>query len=273
MIPKAYTEGGIMILMNQSTPDLGDQDASVVPGGAASLHDRERRLAPYVERAEPRQRAMASLRGVLSPAERKHSWPLADVSGDTTPYGIQHRLRRALWDPEAVRDELRRDVLPPPRDPEAVRDELRRYSIQHLGDPEAVLVIDETGFLNKGHHSAGVARQDRGTAGTVDNGQIGVCLGYASALGHALVDRELYLPKAWAADRERCQHAGIPADRHFTTTPQLARQLLARAFAAGVPAQWVTGDRVSGHDRRLRMGLEAQPQAYGLAVAGQAYVW
>jgi SRSO17 transposase len=220
-----------------------------------AIYDIERRLAPYFERAEPRQRVMAYLRGLLSPAERKNSWQLAEVSGDATPYACQHLLRRALWDPEAVRDEL------------------RRYLIQHLGDPEAVLVIDETGFLNKGRHSAGVARQYSGTAGKVDNCPIGVFLGYASPLGHALVDRELYLPEEWTADRERCQHAGIPADRPFATKPQLARQMLARALAAGVPARWVTGDSVYGNDRRLRMWLEAQPHTYVLAVSGQEYVW
>jgi SRSO17 transposase len=255
MIPRAYTEGGIMILMHESNLDLADQDASVVPGGAAYLHDLERRLAPYFERTEPRQRAMAYLRGLLSPAERKNSWQLAEVSGEATPYAFQHLLRRALGDPEAVRDEL------------------RRYVLQHLGDPEAVLVLDETGFLKKGRHSAGVARQYSGTAGKVDNCQIGVFLGYASPLGHALVDRELYLPEEWTDDRERCQHAGIPADRPFATKPQLARQMLARALAAGVPARWVTGDSVYGNARRLRMWLEAQPQAYVLAVSGQESVW
>jgi SRSO17 transposase len=244
-----------MMLMHESTPEMADQDASVVPGGAAYLHDIERRLAPYFERTEPRQRAMAYLRGLMSPAERKNSWQLAEVSGDATPYAFQHLLRRALWDPEAVRDEL------------------RRYVLQHLGDPEAVLVLDETGFLKKGRHSAGVARQYSGTAGKVDNCQIGVFLGYASPLGHALVDRELYLPEEWTDDRERCRHAGIPADRHFATKPQLARQMLARALAAGVPARWVTGDSVYGNDRRLRMWLEAQPQAYVLAVSGQESVW
>jgi SRSO17 transposase len=195
------------------------------------------------------------VRGLLSPAERKNSWQLAEVSGDATPYAFQHRLRRALWDPEAVRDEL------------------RRYIVQHLADPHAVLVLDETGFLKKGRHSAGVARQYRGTAGNVENCQIGVFLGDASALGHALLDRELYLPKEWTDDRERCRQAGIPEDRRFATTPQLAQQLLARAFTAGVPAQWVTGDSVYGNDRRLRMWLEAQPQAYVLAVSGREYVW
>jgi SRSO17 transposase len=244
-----------MMLMHESTPGLVDQEVAVVPGGAAYLNDVERRLAPYFERAEPRQRVMAYVQGLLSPAERKNSWQLAEVSGDTTPYAFQHLLRRALWDPEAVRDEL------------------RTYLVQHLADPNAVLVIDETGFLKKGRHSAGVARQYRGTAGKVENCQIGVFLGYASLLGHALLDRELYLPEEWTDDRERCQQVGIPADRPFATKPQLAQQMLARALAAGVPAQWVTGDSVYGNDRRLRRWLEAQPQAYVLAVSGQEYVW
>jgi SRSO17 transposase len=145
--------------MHESTPDMVDQDASVVSGGAAYLHDLERRLAPYFECTEPRQRAMAHLRGLLSPAERKHNWPGAEVSGDATPYGFQHLRRRALWDPEAVRDEL------------------RRYVLQHLGDPEAVLGLDETGFLKKDRHSAGVARPYSGTAGTVDNCPVGVFVG------------------------------------------------------------------------------------------------
>jgi SRSO17 transposase len=243
-----------MLTKERGTPPL-EQDAAMVQGGAADMSEIERRLAPYFERAEPRQRAMAYLRGLLSPAERKNSWQLAEVSGDATPYAIQHLLRRALWDPEAVREEL------------------HRYVVQHLEDPEAVLVVDETGFLKKGRHSAGVARQYSGTAGRVENCQIGVLLGYASALGHALLDRELYLPQEWTDDRERCRQAGIPDTRSFATKPQLARQLLTRAFAAGTSAKWSTGDRVYGDDRRLRVWLEAQPQAYVLAVSGKEYVW
>jgi SRSO17 transposase len=243
-----------MLTKELGTPPL-EHDAAIVQGGAAYMSDIERRLAPYFERAEPRQRAMAYLRGLLSPAERKNSWQLAEVSGDATPYAIQHLLRRALWDPEAVREEL------------------HRYVVQHLEDPEAVLVVDETGFLKKGRHSAGVARQYSGTAGRVENCQIGVFLGYASALGHALLDRELYLPQGWTDDRERCRQAGIPDTRSFATKPQLARQMLTRAFAAGTSAKWITGDSVYGDDRRLRVWLEAQPQAYVLAVSGKEYVW
>jgi SRSO17 transposase len=198
---------------------------------------------------------MAYLRGLLSPAERKNSWQLAEVSGDPTPYAFQHLLRRALWNPEAVRDELGTNVR------------------QHLADANGVLVIDETRFLKKGQHSAGVARQYSGTAGRIENCQIGVFVGYASQLGQALLDRELYLPEEWTNDRDRCRHAGIPEDRRFATKPQLAQQMLHRALAAGIPAKWITGDSVYGDDRRLRLWLEARPQAYVLAVSGKEYVW
>src|SRR5918995_503962 len=192
---------------------------------------------------------------------------LADVARRLAPYFarsqsrhrvqayLQYLLSRANWDADAIREEL------------------CRYVVQHLGDPHGVLVLDETGFPKKGRHSAGVARQYSGTLGKVDNCQIGVFLSYASPLGHALLDRELYLPQEWTDDRERCRQAGIPEDRCFATKPHLARQMLARTFAAGVPAPWVAGDSVYGHDRRLRMWLEAQPHAYVLAVSGQEYVW
>ena len=136
-----------------------------------------------------------------------------------------------------------------------------------------MLVIDETGFLKKGRHSAGVARQYSGTAGKVENCQIGVFLGYASRLGHTLLDRDLYLPKEWTDDRERCRRAGIPDERRFATKPQLAQQMLARALGAGVPATWVAGDSVYGDNRQLRRWLEGEPQAYVLAVSGKEYVW
>ena len=140
-------------------------------------------------------------RGLLSPAERKNSWQLAEVSGDATPYGLQHLLGRALWDADAVRDVL------------------QRYVVEHLGEPDAVLVVDETGFLKKGRHSAGVARQYSGTAGRIENCQIGVFLAYASRHGQALLDRELYLPEAWTEDPARCRQAGIPEGRRFATKP------------------------------------------------------
>ena len=228
--------------------------ASTIAGGRAYLADVARRLAPYFARSQSRDRVLAYLRGLLREAERKNSWQVAEVCGEPTPYGFQYLLNRADWDADAVRDEL------------------RIYSMQHLGEPNGVLVLDETGFLKKGRHSAGVARPYSGTAGKVDNCQIGVFLSYASPLGHALLDRELYLPREWTDDRERCRQAGIPEDRRLATKPQLAQQMLARALSAGVPATWVTGDSVYGENRPLRRWLEAQPQAYVLAVSGKAYV-
>ena len=219
------------------------------------LTDVERRIGARFPRWDARRRAGAYLRGLLSPVERKNGWQLAEVNGDDTPYGVQHLLGRAIWDAEAVRDDL------------------RGYVMEHLGTPEGVMVIDETGFLKKGRHSAGVARQYSGTAGRVENCQIGVFLAYASARGQALLDRALYLPKEWANDRARCALAGIPSERAFATKPVLARSMLEQAFQAGVAARWVTGDSVYGDDRRLRMWLEEHDHAYVLAVSGKEYVW
>jgi len=232
-----------------------DLTVDTVRAWLLELTEVERRLGPRFARWDVRRRVGAYLRGLLSPVERKNGWQLAEVNGDDTPYGVQHLLGRAVWDAEAVRDAL------------------RGYIIEHLGTPQGVVVIDETGFLKKGRHSAGVARQYSGTAGRVENCQIGVCLAYASARGHALLDRALYLPKTWTQDRDRCAHAGIPPNHSFATKPELARHMLERAFQAGVAPAWVTGDSVYGDDRRLRMWLETQERAYVLAVSGKEYVW
>ena len=162
----------------------------------------ERRIGAQFTRREVRWRAWASIRGLLSPVERKNGWQLAEVNGETTPYGVQHVLGRAMWDADALRDDV------------------RPYVVEHLGAPEAVLVVDETGFLKKGQHSAGVARQYSGTAGRVEHCHIGVFLTYASPRGHVLLDRELSVPKEWTSDEARCAGAGIPAERTFATKPQ-----------------------------------------------------
>jgi len=177
----------------------------------------EQRIGAQFTRCDARRRAGAYLRGLLSSVERKNGWQLAEVNGDDTPYGVPHLLGRAVWDAEAVRDDL------------------RSYVLAHLGTPDGVVVIDETGFLKKGCRWAGVARQYSGTAGRVENCQIGVFLAYASAWGQVLVDRDLYLPKAWTQDQERCTQAGIPPDHLFATKPELARRMIARAIAAEVP--------------------------------------
>jgi SRSO17 transposase len=215
----------------------------------------ERQIGPVFARSDAHKRAMTYLAGLLSPAERKNSWQLAEISGDPNPYGFQHLLGRADWNPDVLRDKL------------------RTYVTDYLADPGAVGVIDETGFLKKGRYSAGVARQYSGTAGRIENCQIGVFLAYATPHGHTLLDRELYLPKEWTDDRERCRRSGIPDERAFATKPLLARQMLERAFEAGMRLAWLTGDSVYGDDRALRCWLEQRTQAYVLAVSGKESVW
>jgi SRSO17 transposase len=215
----------------------------------------ERRIGPVFARSDAHKRAMTYLAGLLSPAERKNSWQLAEISGDPNPYGFQHLLGRADWDPHALRDRL------------------RSYVTDYLADPDAVGVLDETGFLKKGLHSAGVARQYSGTAGRIENCQIGVFLAYASHYGQTLLDRELYLPKEWTDDRQRCRRAGIPDERTFATKPALAQQMLERTFAAGVKMAWVTADSIYGDDRALRQWLESRFQPFVLAVSGKEAVW
>ena len=199
-------------------------------------------------RPEPRRRALDYLRGLLSPVERKNGWQLAEQAGDATPYGVQRLLSTYRWDADLVRDDL------------------AGYAVEHLGDADAVLVVDETGFLKKGNKSAGVQRQYSGTAGRIENCQIGVFLAYASAKGRTLLDRELYLPQVWTEDRERRREAGVPEDVGFRTKPRLAQRMLERALESGVPFGWVAGDEVYGNDRNLRLWLEREGIAHVLAI-------
>jgi SRSO17 transposase len=160
-----------------------------------------------------------------------------------------------------------------PWDEDACRDAVCRYVVRHLGDPGAVLAVDETGFLKKGRMSAGVARQYTGTAGRVENCQVGVFLAYVTPGGaRALIDRELYIPEKWAQDRDRCMAAGIGDDVEFATKPKLAEAMIGRAVKAGVPFKWVTGDEAYGGNPKLREYLEEEGIPYVLAVACSAMV-
>jgi SRSO17 transposase len=212
-------------------------------------------LGALFGRAEPRRQAGLYLEGLLSAVERKNGWQLAEHLGDARPWRTQRLLSHVQWDEEAARDLC------------------RAYVIEPLADREAVLIVDETGFLKKGTKSAGVARQYSGTAGRIENCQIGVFLAYASSKGHALIDRALYLPKEWAEDPARCKAASIPQEVTFATKPELARRMIARAIAAGVPFAWVLGDEVYGSDRRLRIDLEQQERPFVLAIRSNEKLW
>src|SRR5579862_5869814 len=241
--------------MAQVESNTEQAERAAVAGWRAGLDALHARIAGRFARAEVRERARRYLAGLLDRVDRKNGWQLAEHLGETGPQGVQRLLNRAHWDTDAVRDDL------------------RAYVVEHLGTPEGVLVIDETGFLKKGTKSVGVKRQYSGTAGRIENCQIGVFLAYASERGRAFLDRELYLPEEWALDLERRAGAGVPPAVGFATKGQLAQAMLARAFVAGVPAAWVAGDEVYGNAGRLRGWLEAQQRPYVLAVSCDHLVW
>jgi SRSO17 transposase len=213
------------------------------------------RLGPLFARSEPRRHAAAYLRALLGDAERKNSWQAAEYAGHDGPYAFQHLLGRADWDADAARDLL------------------RAYALENLADPDGVLVIDETGFLKKGDKSAGVQRQYCGTAGRIENCQVGVFLAFTGRRGRALIDRELYLPEGWAEDAPRREEAGIPQEVCFATKPALGQRMLARAYAAGVRAKWVTADEAYGNDSKFRRFLEENGQPYVVAVQSNQRLW
>jgi SRSO17 transposase len=223
---------------------LTDEDLAA---WVAGLDDLFALVAGRFGRVEPRRRARAYVRGLLAPLAVKNGWTLAEAAGDATPDGMQRLLNAAAWDADGVRDDV------------------RGYVAGHLGSADGVLVVDETGFLKKGARSAGVQRQYSGTAGRVENCQLGVFLAYATGRGRALIDRELYLPKSWTDDRDRCRDAAVPDDVQFATKPELARLMLGRALDAGVPAAWVTADEAYGRDGKFRAWLERRRVSYVVA--------
>jgi SRSO17 transposase len=211
-------------------------------------------VAGEFAQVESRRRARLYLLGLLSAAERKNSWTIAEQAGDLSPDGMQRLINHYRWDADAVRDTL------------------RGYLLDRLGDPCGVVVADETGFLKKGIKSAGVQRQYSGTAGRIENCQLGVFLTYVSPLGLALFDRELYLPTSWTDNRDRCVEAGIGEDVEFATKPVLAQRMLERLIAAqgrqAVP--WFTADEAYGDNPGLRIWLDEQEINYVMAVSCDA---
>ncbi|WP_425573579.1 IS701 family transposase, partial [Nocardiopsis rhodophaea] len=200
-------------------------------------------------RVESRRQAASYLRGLLSELERKNGWTLAEMIGEHGPQRLQRLLNFYAWDTDGLRDDI------------------RDLAAQALGDADhGVLILDDTGFLKKGTKSAGVARQYSGTAGRIENCQIGVFLAYAGVHGRALIDRELYVPKAWAEDRDRCRAAGIGDDIDFATKNELAHAMLQRAVESGIPFGWVTADEAYGQVSRLRLWMEAHGIRHVVAV-------
>lgn len=213
------------------------------------------RFGPLLQRAESREQAAKYLRGLLSPAERKNSWQVAEAVGDRRPDQTQRLLYQVPWNVEAARDIL------------------QEFVIEQFGDPDGVGIVDETSFVKKGTHSVGVQRQYCGVAGKRENCQVATVLSYASRHGQAFLDRRLSLPEAWCRDPARRARARVPEEVVFETKPQQAMRMLARAWARGVPMRWVTGDEVYGDAGYLRDAIRAHGRWYVLAVSSHTLVW
>ena len=206
-------------------------------------------FADRFARVEPRRAAAGFVTGLLADIEVKTCWQVAEQAGHARPDAMQRLLYRATWDADAVRDDLRALI------------------VDRLGDPDGVLVVDETGDLKKGVHTVGVQRQYTGTAGRIENAQVGVFLAYAGRHGHTLIDRRVYLPESWTADRDRCRQAGVPDTVEFTTRSQLADDMITAAVQARVPARWVAADEAYGTNTALRARLRELGLGYVLAVS------
>ena len=237
-----------MKYVQDNTPPAGLTTLSDVLGWHRSLIQLHARLASHFARPEPFQRALRFVQGILSSAERKNGWQLAEQAREATPYGMQRLLSQAIWDANGVRDEI------------------RTFALSHLGTRNVIAALDETCFPKQGKHSAGVSKQYCGATGDVRNCQVGVFLSLVTPAGHTLVDRELYLPREWTDDPARRQRAGIPETVAFRTKPQLAILMLERLAQAHLCLDWVTGDTVYGGNPDLRSWLEARQQPYAMAV-------
>lgn len=234
--------------MTQKTSKKFTREIEQVKGWEAEFEALVKKIEPRFARSEAKERAKTYLKGLLSSVERKNSWQMAEEARDENPYGIQHLLGRAMWDANGLRDDL------------------REYVLDNLEALDGVGIFDETGFLKKGNFSVGVQRQYSGTAGKVENCQIGVFLAYASSKGQAFLDRELYLPESWASDRDRRPEARVPDQVKFATKPELAIRMWHRARKAGMIFAWITADTVYGNSPVVRQNFERERQAYVLGI-------
>ena len=213
------------------------------------------RFAIVFRRKEQRAQAAKYLRGLMASVPRKNSWQVAEAIGDRTPDSTQRLLYKAKWSADAARDRL------------------QQFVVEVFGEDDGIGVVDETGFIKKGNRSVGVKRQYSGTAGKIENCQIGTFLSYATTKGHVLLDRRLYLPEEWCNGPERREQAQVPANETFQTKPEQAMAMLEHAWQAGVPMRWVAGDEVYGDSTALRDLIARQERWYLLAVRISTAAW
>lgn len=202
------------------------------------------RFDPLFSRSESRRSMREYIRGLLSDAKRKNTWQIAEKVGLLIPDSLQRLLYRVAWDADEMGRLLRENIM------------------EHFDWTPGVGVIDESGFVKKGNQSAGVARQYCGRVGKVENCQVGVFLGYVVPQGHALLDRELYLPEKWCEDQTRRAEAHIPPEITFKTKPELAQQMLKRAWDEDIPLQWIVADTVYGNSPSFRNFIHEEDRYY-----------
>ena len=198
--------------------------------------------------------AQKYIRGLLSDAERKNGWQIAEKTGESAPYNVQQFINRGVYSSNDLRDEL------------------RVYVSEELGEEDGVMVVDDTGFIKQGEKSCGVQRQYTGTMGKICNCQIGVFLTYSSSKGHTPLDRRLYIPEKWFEDKARCDEAGVPKDTEFQTKPKMAHEMVREATASGVPYTWATGNCAYGDYDKMREWLEENGKCYVFCVSMKEYI-
>jgi len=230
-------------------------DARIVRSWQPQFDSLFDRVGDVFPRRDLCRQACGYVRGLLGSVDRKNSWQLAEHLGHEKPFGIQRLLSRASWEADGLRDEL------------------IRYGAGHLGSEDSVLIVDETGFLKKGTKSVGVQRQYSGTAGRIENCQIGVFVALSTSKGHALIDRALYLPESWCSAKARCDEAGVPDDLTFATKPALAMKMIGHVLDQGITPDYVLADEVYGNDSKFRQFLEDRRQAYVVAVKSDQRLW
>ena len=229
------------------------------PGGMDCYADEfeafHARFAGLFSRRERRETVRQYLRGLLALVQRKNCWQMAEAVGEANPQALQRLLYSTLWEADEARDEL------------------QRFVVERFGEADGIGIVDETGFLKKGTKSVGVKRQYCGTAGKIENCQVGVFVTYCSRRGYTFLDRRLYLPKEWCDDEERRRAAKVPAEITFQTKTELAEEMLEHAWLQGIPMEWVTGDEVYGDAAHLRDVIASGGKKYVLAVSSITPVW
>lgn len=212
------------------------------------------RFASRFHRSETRESVRNYVRGLLASVPRKNGWQLAEEVGLSNPHPIQRVVSEAKWSDEGVRQDL------------------REFVIEAIGYEPGIGVLDESGFIKWGKQSAGVSRQYCGRIGKVDNCQVGVYLGYVTPTGASFLDCQLYLPRVWCEDHERCRAAKIPDEVVFQTKPQIAQTMLEQAWNEGIPMQWVIGDTLYGNSPQLREAIHHNHRYYVMEIGMQHQV-